>query len=100
MSTRLALLHQQHAGSEFLVLVSWLAAASTTNGASWEWRARQRDMGVLGCPNRFETVLLERAGKLHRRHRIIGKEHRAAEMHTTLPCYRMCWRRRLAAGAS
>ena len=26
--------------------------------------------------------------------------HRAAEMHTTLPCYRLCWRRRLAVGAS
>ena len=36
---------------------------------------------VLGRPNRLEPALLKRAGKLHRRHRIIGEEHRAAEMH-------------------
>src|SRR5262249_40749090 len=48
--------------------------------ASWEWRlARQRDVRVLRCPNRLETALLKRADKLRRRHRIIGKEHRAAE---------------------
>src|SRR5438270_10493503 len=46
-------------------------------------------MRVLGRPDRLETALLERAGKLRRRHRIIGKEHRAAEMHTALPCSRL-----------
>src|SRR5215472_4243297 len=43
-------------------------------------------MRVLGRPDLLETALLERAGKLRRRHRIIGEEHRATEMHTTLPC--------------
>src|ERR1700739_1447638 len=41
-------------------------------------------MRVLGRPDRLETALLKRAGKLRRRHRIIGKEHRAAEMHVPL----------------
>src|SRR5262249_35791534 len=55
--------------------------------SSWKWGLpRQRDMRVLGCPNRLETALLERAGKLHRRHRIIGEEHRATELHPTLLC--------------
>src|SRR5271169_5185607 len=55
-------------------------------------------MRVLRRPHRLETALLERAGQLHRRHRIIGKEHRAAEMHATLPWYSLIWRLRLAGG--
>src|ERR1700730_7968422 len=56
-------------------------------------------MRVLGRPDRLETALLQRAGKLRRRHRIIGKEHRAAEMHVPLPCWVLVRRRRLARGA-
>src|SRR5260370_1785339 len=60
--------------------------------SSRKWRvARQWDMRVLRRPNRLETALLESAGKLHRRHRIIGKEHRAAEMHAALLCYLLVW---------
>src|SRR6185437_12594933 len=46
------------------------------------WRApRGRDMRVLGCPNGFEATLLECLGKFGGRHRIVGEEHRRAEMH-------------------
>ena len=95
---RVALLHQQHAGAEFDGLgnlagrgqhherVHRVVVRFGQVAASRKWRlARQRDMRVLGRPHRLETALLERAGKLHRRHRIVGKEHRAAEMHATLP---------------
>src|ERR1700758_4657321 len=61
--------------------------------------ARQRNMRVLGRPDRLETALLKRAGKLRRRHRIIGKEHRAAEMHVPLLCWVLVRRQRLARGA-
>src|SRR5216684_3236640 len=108
---RVALLHQQHAGAEFdgpgdlagrgqhyegvhcvVVLFGQVAP-------SREWRlARQGDMRVLGCPNRLETALLERVGKLHRRHRIIGEEHRATEMHANLRCFFLVRRVRLTGG--
>jgi hypothetical protein len=42
---------------------------------------------VLGRPDRLETALLQRAGKLRRRHRIIRKEHRAAEIYVPLLRY-------------
>src|SRR5260370_422540 len=101
---RVALLHQQHAGAEFDGLGN-LARGSQHHqsvhrgvvllgqvASSWKWRlARQWDMRVLRRPNRLETALLESAGKLHRRHRIIGKEHRAAEMHAALLCYLLVW---------
>jgi hypothetical protein len=94
---RIALLNQGHAGAEFdgpghlagcgqhhegihrvVILFGQIAAPR-------EWRlARGRDMRVLGCPNRFKAALFEFAGKLRRRHRVIGKEHRATEMHATL----------------
>ena len=43
-------------------------------------------MRVLGRPDRLETALLKRAGKLHRRHGIIGEEHRAAKCIYS-PCF-------------
>src|SRR5215471_11338481 len=92
-----------------MVFVAWAAAASTTKGvhgvvvrfwqlaASRERRlAREWDVRVLGRPDRLETALLQRAGEFRRRHRIIGKEHRAAEMHVPLPRCLLVQRGRLA----
>src|SRR5215470_7301691 len=93
-----ALLNEGHAGAEFDslghltgrgqnhervhgVVIGFGHLASAREGRL----ARQRDMRVLGHPDRLETALLKRASKLRRWHRIIGKEHRAAEMHTTPP---------------
>src|SRR6185503_14659408 len=51
------------------------------------WRlARQGYVGVFWCPDRFEAALLERTGKLRRRHRVVGKEHCAPELHVDVPC--------------
>src|SRR5260370_28968757 len=101
---RVALLRQQHAGAELDGLGS-LARGSQHHkrvhrvvvlfrqvASSRKWRlARQWYMRVLRRPNRLETALLESAGKLHCRHRIIGKEHRAAEMHAVLLCHLLVW---------
>src|SRR5260370_22366385 len=101
---RVALLHQQHAGAELDGLGS-LARGSQHHkrvhrvvvlfrqvASSRKWRlAPQWYMRVLRRPNRLETALLESAGKLHCRHRIIGKEHRPAEMHAALLCYLLVW---------
>src|SRR4051794_9471320 len=40
---------------------------------------------MLGCPERFETSLLQCAGEFARRHRIVGEEHRSADVHGWLP---------------
>src|SRR6266567_4459390 len=89
-STIIAVIEMSHsswlvAGSQHHERVHCVVILFGQVASSREWRlARQRDVRVLRRPDRFETALLKRTGKLHRRHRIIGKEHRAAEMHGTL----------------
>src|SRR3954447_7928990 len=102
---RVALLHEQHAG------VAFDGLGNLARGSQYHERVhrivvlfgqiapsrkgrltRQRDVRVLRRPNRLKTALFERAGKIHGRHRIICKEHRATEMHDTLPCYSQIWR--------
>ena len=100
---RVALLHQQNAGPEFYSFgnlagrgqhherVHGVSVLFGQVAAAREWRlAGQRDMRVLGRPDQLETALLERVSKFHRRHRILGEEHRAAEMHPTLPLLSPC----------
>ena len=106
---RVALLHQQHAGAEFdglgdlagrrqhhervhriVILFGQIAAAGKRR------LARQRDMRVLRRPDGLETALLKRMGQRHRRHRIVGEEHRATELHVILPCMSPLQESRLA----
>jgi len=95
---RVALLYERHARAKFDGLGSLAGRGQHDErvhgvvirfgqfAASRKWRlAGERDMRVLGRPYRLETALLESEGKLHCRYRIVGEEHRAAEIHATLP---------------
>ena len=47
--------------------------------------ARQRDVRVLGRPDRLKAARLQGPAELGRRHRIIGEEHRRADIHVPSP---------------
>jgi hypothetical protein len=57
--------------------------------AAGEWRlAAQRDVRMLGRPQRLEPARLARVRQLDDRHRIIGVKHESAEIHAALPSMR------------
>ncbi len=95
---RIALLHQQDPGAQFdgaghlaggcqhhegihRVVIRFRQVAAARIGRF----ARERDMRVFRRPDQFKAAVLQRASKLHGRHRVVGEEHHATEFHVQFP---------------
>src|SRR5262249_24527851 len=94
----IALLHEQDASAELDALgctsgscedherIHGLGILFGKFTAAGEWSlARERNMGVLGRLDAIEAPLLQCDCQLRSRHRILGKEHCAAELHVFPP---------------
>ena len=78
---------QRHEGVHHVVVLLRQVAAARIGRL-----AGQRDMRMLRRPEAVEAALLQRDGKLRRRHGVIREEHRAADLHGCLPwLYREGW---------
>ena len=97
----IALLHQANAGADLQRLrrrggsdqrderIHHVVVLLRQIAAIWERRSpRHGNMRMLRRPERLEAALLECAAKLAWRHRIVGEEHRSAEMHVGSPRWR------------